>query len=795
MKRLIMFLILIGSICPLVAQTSPVFYNGRESHPDSWIWTWGFSEDPLLPVDNAGYAPGTTAMVWGPGLPGEQYQGIFFGYDAGFDLTSVWNTDSVYFKLKAPNGMIDTDTIYVWLYDTRSDDWEYASFYKIPGVDVLQDGEWHLMSVALTDFQVNNNPTNTAELAAISFEAYGTAIESEFIVDDVWVGNPDINATMTIFNGKALANGVGAEVWGFDDNTFKFAPGEGFVPGTDAILWENNSSTGPYDAGIGFYFAPQDFTYGMTADTFKIKIKAPAGINDLALVLWDQVFWTAVKVLDNVTWNGEWQEIEVPLADFNLDPDLNLKDIYYFSLAPASAPVPERILIDDIWIGSPFIDFTPPPAPSNLLVTSDPSFPHVNILFWDNIDTEAGETYDIYTSNSPITNLDDPGVYALELNMPESEDATNSVVHRIFHPLTNGEVSAYYAVSATDAAGNVSETFGATDAAFLNTGKKRAIISLDNVPAFTADGDLSEWSNIVPFRMVPDVPRVSGTIDDSLDFSAFCYVAMDSENLYVAFDVFDDNFTYDPANIQPWWEDEAIEFFFGLYELDARPHAFFERGAEPDYRLVFKPYEIELFSGDVIANNTENYYFEPLGQSDYVLEAKIPFSAIQLEGDAPFTPQEGMTIPFEIFASDADVVDGGNEGRLQFGYNPALNPWGEGPEVWTFAWVGLPQSVSIDDTPNEIVYSYALENNYPNPFNPNTTIRFSIPETEHVTVEIYNVLGALVDVVVDERMTVGRHEVQWNGRNVQGTSVSSGVYFYRMQAGDFVQTNKMILLR
>lgn len=793
---MILLISLLAFFGTLTAQTtSLVFYNGRESPPDTtvWRWIWGFAQEPVE-VDDAGYTPGTAAYRWGSPLTGEATQGIFFAYNHGFDLTSVWNTDSVYFKLRAPNGVQVTDTVMVWIYDTRWNDWDYASFYKIPAVDHLQDGEWHAMSIALTDFQINVNPTDITDFAAVSFEAHGNLISSEILIDDVWVGYPDIHATMTLFNGKAVVNGVGTEVWGFQNNSFRLAVGEGFTPGTDAILWEDNNTAGPYDSGIGFYFAPQDFTYGFTVDTFKIKIKAPAGINDLALVLWDQAWYTAVKVLNNITWNGDWQIIEVPLSQFTQDPGLNLKDIYYFSIAPAAAPVPERILIDDIWIGNPFIDFTPPPEPTGLFIASDPAFPNVNFVYWDNIDSETGEIYDIYASLDPITDLTAPGVYAVELNVPEGTDPTVGVIHRIFHPLMNGEISYYYAVSVTDAAGNVSATFATTVSPFTNIGKKRAIIDLNPPNNFIADGDLSEWAGFVPFRMLPDHPdRVWGTISDSLDYSAFCYVAMDNQNLYVAFDVFDDAYTYQPSNTQPWWEDEAIEFFFGLYELDSSPHTYFERGEEPDYRVVFKPYEIELYDGGTIANNTANYYFEPLGMSDYVLEAKIPFSTIQLPEDTLFTPQPGMTIPFEIFASDADVVNGGTEGRLQFGYNPALNPWGAGPEVWTFAWVGMPV-LSIDDA-NDIVKSYQLHDNYPNPFNPSTTIRFSIPKGEHVTLQIYNVLGALVDVVVDERLEIGIHEARWNAKNLQGQSVSSGIYFYRLQAGSFIETKKMILLR
>jgi hypothetical protein len=88
-----------------------------------------------------------------------------------------------------------------------------------------------------------------------------------------------------------------------------------------------------------------------------------------------------------------------------------------------------------------------------------------------------------------------------------------------------------------------------------------------------------------------------------------------------------------------------------------------------------------------------------------------------------------------------------------------------------------------------------LKQNYPNPFNPTTTIRFDLPRPAHVKLSIYNVKGELVATLVDRHMTEGRKELSWAGRDGGGRSVASGVYFYRLTAGDFVQTKKMVLLR
>jgi len=96
------------------------------------------------------------------------------------------------------------------------------------------------------------------------------------------------------------------------------------------------------------------------------------------------------------------------------------------------------------------------------------------------------------------------------------------------------------------------------------------------------------------------------------------------------------------------------------------------------------------------------------------------------------------------------------------------------------------------DTEKEILLpeTFALHQNYPNPFNPITNIQFTIPEQADVKLRIYNVLGRQVDVLVNETLPVGHHKILWNPKNL-----SSGVYFYKLEAGSFIKTRKMILLK
>jgi len=90
---------------------------------------------------------------------------------------------------------------------------------------------------------------------------------------------------------------------------------------------------------------------------------------------------------------------------------------------------------------------------------------------------------------------------------------------------------------------------------------------------------------------------------------------------------------------------------------------------------------------------------------------------------------------------------------------------------------------------------FVLHRNYPNPFNPTTNIKFEIPTAGHVSLEVYNVLGAKVRTLTNTNLKAGRYEYQWDGMNDAGMKVTSGIYFYRIQTADHQQVMKMMLMK
>ena len=95
----------------------------------------------------------------------------------------------------------------------------------------------------------------------------------------------------------------------------------------------------------------------------------------------------------------------------------------------------------------------------------------------------------------------------------------------------------------------------------------------------------------------------------------------------------------------------------------------------------------------------------------------------------------------------------------------------------------------------EIPKEFKLAQNYPNPFNPSTIIRFGLPVAEKVTIKVYDVLGREVKTLINEELRPGYQQVEWDGTNNYGSRVSSGIYIYRMVAGKFVKTMKMMMLK
>ena len=104
-------------------------------------------------------------------------------------------------------------------------------------------------------------------------------------------------------------------------------------------------------------------------------------------------------------------------------------------------------------------------------------------------------------------------------------------------------------------------------------------------------------------------------------------------------------------------------------------------------------------------------------------------------------------------------------------------------------------AVASADEGSLLPSEYALFQNYPNPFNPSTQISFDVPNSEFVTLRVYNLLGQDVKTLINQSMAPGRYTVEWNGNDMLNNDVASGVYFYELRGESFISRKKMLLIR
>ena len=159
-------------------------------------------------------------------------------------------------------------------------------------------------------------------------------------------------------------------------------------------------------------------------------------------------------------------------------------------------------------------------------------------------------------------------------------------------------------------------------------------------------------------------------------------------------------------------------------------------------------------------------------------------------GTAPYTGIYSPDQPLSMFAG----MDPSGEWTLGI-YDGMVGNTGQFKGWGLHLYFETP--TGVDQELVEIIKSFQLEQNYPNPFNPITTIQWQLPESGTVTLKIYDVLGREVTILVNEELSAGEHEVNFNA-----SRFSTGVYFYQLKvypanggAGEFIQTKKMILLK
>ena len=230
--------------------------------------------------------------------------------------------------------------------------------------------------------------------------------------------------------------------------------------------------------------------------------------------------------------------------------------------------------------------------------------------------------------------------------------------------------------------------------------------------------------------------------------------------------------------------------------LPFKIHVAYERQDPAANFIGVVPLSQTVFKGGRIAVGTNEVYSGKMTDSAKYLYISS-FRATNTYGDGGaandlsiFSSVGPYAVPVNDTARAAfALVVGNNLGELMANARQAQKDY--------VALGGVIQILTgVKEIPNAgIPVTFALEQNYPNPFNPSTTINFALPKDAGVSLKVYDVLGREVRTLVNDKVNAGYHEVVWDGRNAFGAQVASGMYIYRITAGDFTSSKKMMMLK
>ncbi len=271
--------------------------------------------------------------------------------------------------------------------------------------------------------------------------------------------------------------------------------------------------------------------------------------------------------------------------------------------------------------------------------------------------------------------------------------------------------------------------------------------------------------------------------------------------------------------------------FGRLFSKDGTPlGSTFLISDDPDISYVWSPGVVMNGNGDFIVawsceikNRGWNVYQRrfhadgsPLGPSERISQGEAAYAAavdISMDGDATVVivwegqGSSGLYITAQRFAANGTTI--GNNFTVGITsdtvdqYYPSVvlhngkiyTAWQAEGTIWANIIDFNNPPVSVEGRTTGIPKSFHLFQNYPNPCNPTTTIKYEIPRRSHVRLVIYNLLGEEIVTLENNEVLPGIHEVQWDGKDSKGGDVSSGIYLYRLSVNGYAQTRKMVLTR
>jgi acetyl esterase/lipase len=275
---------------------------------------------------------------------------------------------------------------------------------------------------------------------------------------------------------------------------------------------------------------------------------------------------------------------------------------------------------------------------------------------------------------------------------------------------------------------------------FLRRNKNRFQLFTDQIVGFGMSGGAFHWGQSIIWNNEDEFFKTDPAIDDHVDAAILLYGAFDNYN-----------------NVPSWWPGFLHDHF--------KPN--------PDFKAT---------KGHCIAN-VKNISIPVLllhGTKDYTLDYQ---QSVQLYDSLTALGKECQLVPFEGKGHGFDLT----------AYEPPHQFREEGLAAKDSMLAFLDRT--LDWTPtsvenDQIIEQFQLRQNYPNPFNPSTTITFSLPLDEHTTLKVYDLLGRTVTTLVDGHLNAGQHNIRFDASHLV-----AGIYFYRLQSGDFSQIRKFTLVK
>lgn len=556
---------------------------------------------------------------------------------------------------------------------------------------------------------------------------------------------------------------------------------------------------------------------GATAISIDVWVPTdiPATGATLQLVVRDNTNWgwnqTSFTISDSTIVPGQWNTVTLDLLPFieagTYNP-LNEKTLFGVQLGHSS---------DNSWTGNIYLDnvtligieepegtLQSPMTIGSVETYNETGVPfdYVHLEWVDN--TIGSETYQVFMSEAEIADIDAPGVIRIAREIPHGTEFWN------YRPYsrTAEEKTFYFAVIAIGADGTIADLHDGCQVGpvtITTSETAKALYDPWFAESFTLDGLDNEFlEHHKVFQIIPETAGgtdTAGWTPNSSDMGFRTIFVVDDDYLYISANVTDDdlNASGNEAIVggQAWMGD-ALEFYMGIYDINLlnQYHGYRDVMADGtgDYRISFCAWG-EVQSATAVhdfAGLTSTHYQKFTGDG-YIIEARIALDSLALGGD--IVVADGVMLPLRIDGCDLDPSDG-DESRsmiVQWGSNSNTENWLR-PSCWGYLEVYVDSSILAID--NEMIpKQFKLYANYPNPFNPITSIKFDLPKATNVNMIIYDMLGKEVKTLVSGRKNAGSYSIAWDGRNNNGQLVTSGLYFCQFITPEYNRTQKMILMK